>query len=195
MKKNNHGFAPIIILTLIVLIAGGAYYFGTLKNKNTSTTVTSVQPSSSPIINPSADPTTNWKTYTNRTLGITLKYPNFYIPIGIYTPLKSGEPIFIVTGLLNFDSNKIALCKTYTENLCLIPGKNWFQEKDIQPTTLADKKAISFFVSTKNANSGSAVIHVIQTTEKPLVELALTVDGQGGEETFQQITSTFQFTK
>lgn len=71
-KENAKGFAPILILILLVLIGVGAYYFGT-KNKSVSTPVASFQPSSSPLAKPTADPTAGWKTYTNGK--VSFKYP------------------------------------------------------------------------------------------------------------------------
>jgi hypothetical protein len=73
MKQK--GFAPIIILILLVLV-GGAYYFGITKNKTVPSLVVPVQPSSSPVAQPIADPTANWKTYTNKEYGFTVKYPS-----------------------------------------------------------------------------------------------------------------------
>lgn len=73
MKQK--GFAPIIILILLVLVGVGVYYFGTIKNKSVSTPVASVQPSSSPLAKPTTDPTANWKIYSNQSLGFELKYP------------------------------------------------------------------------------------------------------------------------
>lgn len=102
------GFAPIILLVGIlvtVVIAGGAYYLGTLKtNSKVVNPVVTYQvspfPSASPVkvcnmlcvkgshcdngqcvpdqtTSPSAD-TSGWKTYTNTTYGYSLKYPPSY---------------------------------------------------------------------------------------------------------------------
>ncbi len=66
------GFAPIIILLAIVVLAalGGMYYF---TRRSAQTT-----PTQSPIQAPtqaSSNPINSWETYTNETYGYTLKYP------------------------------------------------------------------------------------------------------------------------
>lgn len=65
---NQKGITSIVTLAcilLIVAIAGGAYYLG-------RQTPPKLQPS--PIPSP-INKTLNWKTYTNKTLGIEFKYP------------------------------------------------------------------------------------------------------------------------
>ncbi len=74
--SSQKGFAPVlVILGLVVIlgIAGGAYYLGTIKNKSQpqNPTVTSQTPSS-----PIPNETTNWKTYTNIKSGFSFKYPS-----------------------------------------------------------------------------------------------------------------------
>jgi hypothetical protein len=78
MKQK--GFAPILILILLVLVAGGAYYFGT-KNKTTpvipiSTPVTSVQSSPSPAVQTVIDPVTGWKKYENPKYKYSFSFPS-----------------------------------------------------------------------------------------------------------------------
>lgn len=63
---------PVIIILVVLIGFVGVYYLGTLKpNKvaesSTPTPVTSVEPT--------ADPTANWKTYTNKEHGVSFKYP------------------------------------------------------------------------------------------------------------------------
>src|SRR5450830_581338 len=65
-KTNSRGFVQIIlILAVLVLVAGGAYYFGT-KNKTVPAPTVSIQPSSSPVASFTPDPTANWKTVSNQ---------------------------------------------------------------------------------------------------------------------------------
>lgn len=81
MRKNNtgfakyyseSGFAQIILILIIIAVAIGAYYFGTVKNK---TGLFSVVPT--PITSQaSTDDLANWKTYTNEKYGFSIKYPN-----------------------------------------------------------------------------------------------------------------------
>ena len=105
MKKDNQGFIQIIILVILVLVlVGAAYYFGTKNKTNitlnvaTSTPVVSIQPSAVPIVNPTTDPTANWKTYTNSQYGFSFGYPDSkYID---ENPIK-GSP----TGCQKLDSS------------------------------------------------------------------------------------------
>lgn len=55
--------------------------------------------------------------------------------------------------------------------------------------------AVSFFLVIPNKDGGSDVLHVVQTIAEPSVEIALSIAGMGGEETFQKILSTFKFTE
>lgn len=83
INKNNQGFVQIVLVLVIVAVAiGGAYYFGTLKNNTglvsvvpTLTPIVSTQSVINPTINPTLDPTANWKTYSNTKYGFEFKYP------------------------------------------------------------------------------------------------------------------------
>jgi len=78
IKPTHNGFSlPMILLGILIIIAvaGGAYYLGTLKNKpqtqNPVVTSQTVPPSPSPI----SDLTANWKTYINTAYGYQISYP------------------------------------------------------------------------------------------------------------------------
>ena len=72
MKKNQEGFANLVLVgAVVILVAVGAYF--TLSKK------------SGPIVEPqipikntqtSTDKTANWKTYTNNEYGFEFKYPD-----------------------------------------------------------------------------------------------------------------------
>ena len=68
MRKRNPGFAAILVLVLLVLIAAGAYYLGTQKGLT-------IFPFLQTYSTPASDPTAIWKTYTNETFGIAFDYP------------------------------------------------------------------------------------------------------------------------
>lgn len=72
---------------------------------------------------------------------------------------------------------------------CLNKGKGWGQEKDIADLTLGGVSAKSFYISGGVDNA----YHVVQTMQKPLLELRMYVAGGGLDQTFSQILSTFKF--
>lgn len=68
--NRQKGIAPILIVIIISVAVGGYLIYSNYSNNRTKTTTVpqqSIQPS------PSADETTNWKTYTNKYL--TFEYP------------------------------------------------------------------------------------------------------------------------
>lgn len=106
--KNQKGFIQVILILVIVVVAiGGAYYFGTFKNKSdlsiavpTSTPVASNQPIANSTVKPSTDSTVNWKTYTDPDRTYSIKYPpswttklkcNGGIPNDTYICLESSD--------------------------------------------------------------------------------------------------------
>lgn len=177
MKKNNSGTILLLPLILIVVIISLGVFLYTQR----------------PTTAPSQNQTSDWKIYTDQKLGFSFKYPNWDPPGDKYTKPDAGQPVFTVTDRPNFDSKSLSICKTYNEDLCLIPGANWGQSKEIEELMIAGKSATSFFVSTKNAVGGNIIIHIIQFNS-PRVEIALSVDGAGLEGDFQNILSTFKFT-
>ncbi len=77
----------LIVGALVILIAGGAYYFGydhgweKSTNSQISQTPQPISPTPSPDASPAptgAGETANWKTYTNTKAGYSIKYPDDY---------------------------------------------------------------------------------------------------------------------
>jgi len=81
MKQK--GFAPIIILVLVVLAVIG--YFG---YKNWVKLKTIATPTPSPAEASTQDGTVNWKTYTNTKYGFSIKYPSGW---NIQTIISSSD--------------------------------------------------------------------------------------------------------
>ena len=77
--KKQGGFAQIIVILVVLALIGGAYYFGTLKNKPNLSPAVSVQPSSNPTVKPTTDPTASWKTYTTKDGKWSFKYPSGWV--------------------------------------------------------------------------------------------------------------------
>lgn len=80
---RQKGFAPIIILVLILLGVIGYFIYQNTQLQKSNSNVTS--PSTVPNANllqssPTPDPTVNWKTYTNTKYGYSVKYPSNWEP-------------------------------------------------------------------------------------------------------------------
>lgn len=80
---RQKGFAPILIIFLVLIAIGGAYYFGTKRGNvfptptQTPTSITTSTPTQiTPTVKPTADPTANWKTYANSSYSYQIKYPS-----------------------------------------------------------------------------------------------------------------------
>src|SRR2546423_1560041 len=73
---NQKGFSPVfVILAVVVIIAGGAYYLGTHQNTAPATvSQRSDKPAPTKTVSP-LDQTANWKTYTNSKYGFLIRYP------------------------------------------------------------------------------------------------------------------------
>lgn len=184
---------PVVALMVIVmvLLLGAVGFLGYQNYLLQQKINKMVQPTSTPSATP--DPTADWKTYTNNALGVSLKSP-FGEPletINSFQDYKNGA--MTLTGKFIFDVSNLKVCEGSApyQTMCIVPGKNWSQSKDVESIVLATKEAVSFFVSEPTAN---LVIHVIQI-QQPKIELALAVDGVGQEEKFDLILSTFKFTE
>ncbi len=123
---NQKGFAPILIVILVALIAGagGLLVYQKSKPATTPEPITQ-QPSPSPIPDASPVPTgvdettnpdligANWKTYTNMEFGYSLKYPSTWtykvsskgsgqiILLPGDKELPPSEPSFVVVTVMN----------------------------------------------------------------------------------------------
>lgn len=84
--KSQKGFVPVIIVLVVLIGFVGVYFLGTLKNKTTVVSPTSVPnivinessvPSSKPVA--TNDPTYYWKTYSNTKFNYSLKIPSDWV--------------------------------------------------------------------------------------------------------------------
>lgn len=74
--KNQKGFAQLILILVVVIITiGGAYYFGTLKNKTNLPQATSNLFALPVPLEKVEDPTENWNIHKSDVLGIEFKLP------------------------------------------------------------------------------------------------------------------------
>ncbi len=195
----------LIILLVAVLLAFGGFTLYSMQSQKTAVAPTIAPEMYSPgnmgtelsesQIVPDSSSTEGWKMYINSSSRFALQHPGTSVPIEKYLTIKSGEELFIITDKLNFNATKLTSCSTSQESVCLIPGNDWYQTQDIQPTQLGGRAAQSFFVSVSDINGGTQVLHVVQTTESPRIEIAYAVDGTGLEEQFQKILSTVEFSE
>jgi len=99
MKDNSKGFAPIIILIILVALIGAAYYLG---NKNgmkgivslgSPVPLASINPvgSTMPSATQTPDPMAGWKEFSS-TFGYSLKYPSDWNSQPIPSAALPGQP-------------------------------------------------------------------------------------------------------
>ena len=98
---RQKGFAPILIIILVLIAIGGAYYFGTKKGNIIPTptqspvTVASNAPAPiTPTTKPTTDPTANWKTYENNVYHYSFKYPpSWAVRAFQYSDNSTSDPL------------------------------------------------------------------------------------------------------
>lgn len=135
------------------------------------------------------------ETYTDTNLGIKFEH-------GCTEPVSQEASLEIyrtrpigslrVSRDKSFDPYQLPLCEPFSQITCLNPGENWGRSDDIETLMLDGVPAISFFIVT-GSNTTNDVIHVVQTTESPIIEIATSVAGVSGEKEFQRVVNTFEF--
>lgn len=103
--NNRKGNLPIIlgVLVLLLVVGGGAYYFGTQSNLYTfqaklptspHSNIENISLTSTP--NQAMDDTSKWVIYKNAALGLTFKYPNDYKLVNnLFYPSELAEDMYI----------------------------------------------------------------------------------------------------
>jgi hypothetical protein len=186
MKQK--GFAPIIILVLIVLAVIG--YFG---YKNYWPKIqTMVVPS--PATSATADPTVNWKTYTNGV--ISFKYPETWTVVqgNSNAPTYPKDTIVLKSTLSSFDVSLVIQdynSSITPKNTLLNFVKNTYGDFQTQITNQTDSTASGYIVQSAQNSQLTITIKVITNNQKSLI--ATTVLQTDKMNTFDQILSTFKF--
>lgn len=170
--SNQKGFIPLMlgVLILLVIVAGGAYYLGTQKNKpagsssvesNQSTTApTGSTQYNAPTTNPSStsDTLTNWKLYTSIKANYSFKYPSEWPLVNVptspqctvcvediqFTPSynpNSGDSTIAV--ILVFKEENIKSLDDYVN----IHVKGDQSKVDLKYTTVGGERAVSYKLS------------------------------------------------
>lgn len=76
LEMNQRGFAPILIVVAIAVIAVGAFLVGRSTNSNPQADLQSSSPAPTSQFSPTTvDDLSTWKTYTNSEYNFDLKYP------------------------------------------------------------------------------------------------------------------------
>lgn len=198
---------PVILSVLVLLSLSSTAYLAyqnmQLTNQLTQLTKAMAYPSPSPI--PTRVPTQssspaippNWKTYTNTTMGFTLKYPNDYIVLtekpvvsfGFGVGSVSPSPYLNIANVNTVSLSQLQHCEATSPGpFCLADGKGNGQVSDIVDTSLDGQPAKSFYMS----SGVDSLYHIIQTTNRQF-ELKMYVAGGGLDKSFSQILSTFTF--
>ncbi|MBI5732215.1 MAG: hypothetical protein HY982_02545 [Candidatus Magasanikbacteria bacterium] len=115
---NQKGFANIILVVVIVILVGAVGYFAFVKKSEPvaqQPTPTPIQVTNTPKSNPTptptpADPTANWKVYSNTRYAYTIKYPTNWFADTTYSendftqrgPAEDNEFIGGDTGFSNY---------------------------------------------------------------------------------------------
>jgi hypothetical protein len=195
MKKTRQtsvNNTRLLIAALILLVIGIflKYFFIRQNQKNTSaeTYPATLQPvKQSPLYDyPQLGIRLNKNNIAEISLAEITQNQNYIDKKGITT--VSNKNLINPHNLTILDNG----CSQKMEKFCLIPGSNWNQTQNIQPITLGGKPAISFFITENKYNT---VLHVVQTTSEPRLEIATPVDGVDLEQAFQETLKSLEFIK
>lgn len=195
MRNNNTGFTRhlsesgfvqvILILVIVFVVIGGAYYFGTLKNKPNLMTNTSTTPT---------NPATKWITYSNNLF--SFEYPN------IYTIRETEDSEMII--LNGEDGNPEQIYFDWRKNE--FSGITIEQKlKEIKKTDIVkSEKIIPYGVElivTENGRlggrfgveTGDVRVLLLDTNNDRLIKLTTNLPKEVPLGNFDQILSTFKF--
>lgn len=206
---------PILfaVLVLILLATVGIFAY---QNKRLQQQIASLQVQSTPIPSvtptPTIDPTANWKTYTNTTLGFELKYPQTFIEEGmIYggpstgtaSPLLAiGDPATMRMGTdkpydgLNIyhivSTKQTLLSFAEAEKASATQMENYQGEKPtrLDKVTLAGKPAYKF--SSDSAERG-IFYYYLELSPGSYLTIAISEESKGSFSELDQVLSTFKF--
>jgi hypothetical protein len=170
MKKNNQGFIQIVIMILLLLVVGGAaYYFGTQKGNislnPTSTPISSTVPSSNIVTKPTSDPTANWGTYTDKTYGLSFKFPSGYFVYKCPSDNSGATTVLLLSTSVYKPNQKIDCGFTDSSDLSMLI------EKTLPSTNPADQQENQriYLIQNEAVNIGGVNTNLITYSLKPEV--------------------------
>ncbi|HUQ85727.1 MAG TPA: hypothetical protein VM077_05360 [Candidatus Limnocylindrales bacterium] len=194
--------AALILIIIAVSIIFNILHFSNNSKSNQQTAVSQKsQPSPTPASNAAtADPTASWKTYTNTKYGFSFKYHDKYTFekeddekatfSGKYVDqvIPSELTLYFqpVTNLPSLKNCSVAPFNPTIKSSCINGEVETFTVNGVQ----FRKAQVSTGTSTSQASNS----YIVQTTNKPYIELFRNVIGGGYEQSIDQILSTFNFT-
>ncbi len=121
---SQRGSIPLYIFlgTVILLgLVGGSYYLGKNSQTNTQLQVSKDQVQAQPTVVPTVNPTANWKVYSNKKYGYSVRYPN---------NLEAREVETSYDQYVEFTLGKDASGNTYLPNYTITVAKEDFYAKN-----------------------------------------------------------------
>jgi hypothetical protein len=194
MKNKSGGFVQIVIILAVLFLIGGAYYFGTLKNKAVSTiSVVSVPTPTSSVVastKPGLDPTMDWKIFNNITMlgyKYSVKYPLNYSVVADSKLVDQEEnnKNVCITSLKNFCQLRINVFKqegSYELKNWVAQNRSYIDQNWSKPFSISDYKILSY------ASQGQMIVF-LQNADY-VIEIIAPDDNL-----HHQILSTFRFAK
>jgi hypothetical protein len=104
------------------------------------------------------------------------------------SPSDTPTSYLTITLNSNLDHKFLEECNEKSMNTCL-DSKAFGQEENVESVMLGDRKAVSFYTGGGVDNS----YHIVQTVDKPEVELQMFVAGGGLDRAFKGIIDSFRF--
>lgn len=210
--KNNRGFVPVLILVWIVLAVAGYFGYRNFQEKNKPRLFNDVLPQPTTT----SDPTSDWKTYTNKDFGFFIKYPNDMFIISENYLAIDNKPT--QTWEVHFSNkNKEETAKEGSDysfyiQIDLQPKNRngtHFTEKDIEtvhqgyPETITlvtfdgfKASKYSSYSSNPDGTKGSTISYYIFDGKRLIYLVGMSNhDSSFSKEKLDQILSTFEFTK
>lgn len=216
MKKST----IILVIVLVAVVFGGAgYWFGTKKTEDKTTTATpTVTATTSTVASATttADPTASWKTYTNSAYGYSYKYPTDLTIIDWTSAIKKGaeeanKDLLSVVGIgKNSNFTDYEFSSTVTNDSLdrrkLLACYELVSDKTETPINFAGLTAYkitckaggpSDMAPDVKTKGGEQVVRIIFQKGNYVYELGYDQSdlSKDTSQTFNQIASTFQFTK
>lgn len=205
-KKKNYPPWILGILVLVVAVTVFTFYKFTKENSK-------IQPAPSPSETSlkKADPTANWKTYTNKNVGFTFKYPANWIENGDSLEEKIGENdvdefsqkgisvrIYENSGSLNaLEFLDTIFYKDYTDqgskSLKEAYIKQYRENSYLKPATIDGKSVTSIEELIEPHGSDGLGIWITIKENGLLLRSYPSADYQNQQKIFNQILSTFKF--